>query len=354
MVNNMLERMGRDLDLSAESPHPIVINELARLASSTSRSQRDLCNHISDRIKMEPAISHSPELAFCLYVLRQSVVHPHIAQGYFKLLAFHAGLMNLEQITSAPVLVLRQFKFGNYWHRRDRTDTPFILVDSGPNSGLALKKNCTIIKVRSEQFSDMALDQVWDAGRGSMTSDISVIEKALDLLHEKLNPPIAKLFGDIVHYLLISTEISNGKRHSFNLRLAYPGAIFLDPARRPALLVAEDILHEWIHQILWLAWELKHRAFSSAEWNCSVISPLTGNRRALPVLSQALVIYHAAAHFLRLHQDGPAWCGFAAKRLADLENKLPVLLTLIRNARSTHPAIQEAIAHVENTDAACN
>lgn len=102
---------------------------------------------------------------------------------------------------------------------------------------------------------------------------------------------------------------------SFNLRLRYPGAIFVNPFQVGVPGVAEGLLHEYLHQRMWLWWELCPPS-GLPPWGPALRSPVSGQMRPLVTMLQALVIFRCMAqlHEGLLHDDAElspserAWC----------------------------------------------
>jgi hypothetical protein len=123
-------------------------------------------------------------------------------------------------------------------------------------------------------------------------------------------------------------------RWSFNLRLRYFGAIFVNPFLVDEFGLAEGLIHEYIHQRFWLWWELDPPA-GLPRGDATVRSPVTGARRPAAVMLQALFIYANALHFhesaLAGTLGGPAASPWAAARAALLRRALPELAERLLN-----------------------
>ncbi|MGH1342806.1 MAG: hypothetical protein ACRBN8_14690 [Nannocystales bacterium] len=85
---------------------------------------------------------------------------------------------------------------------------------------------------------------------------------------------------------------------SFNLRLRLPGAVFVNPFSVGVPALCEGLLHEYLHQRMWLWWELCPPC-GLPRWGPSLRSPISGQMRPLVTMLQALVIYRCV---IQLHQ----------------------------------------------------
>ncbi len=117
-------------------------------------------------------------------------------------------------------------------------------------------------------------------------------------------------------------------RWSYNLRFRYYGGIFVNPYLVDAFGLAEGMIHEYIHQRVWLWWMVDHPS-GIPPVDSKILSPVTGAVRAGHVMFQALLVYTAALDFYRCMEDrtdaGPGISEWARRRMALLESALPVL-----------------------------
>src|SRR5690606_23783957 len=113
---------------------------------------------------------------------------------------------------------------------------------------------------------------------------------------------------------------------SFNLRLRFPGAVFLNPFTVGAPGLAEGLLHEYLHQRMWLWWELCPPT-GLPDWQRSIHSPMSGQTRPLVTMLQAAVIFRCVHHMHRallvprvargaLDPDARAFCRARVERRA--------------------------------------
>jgi hypothetical protein len=136
-------------------------------------------------------------------------------------------------------------------------------------------------------------------------------------------------------------------RWSFNLRLRYFGAIFVNPFVVDEFGLAEGLIHEYLHQRFWLWWELDPPT-GIPSGDVVVHSPVTGARRPAPVMLQALFIYANALHFheraLGGELGGAAASRWSAARAARLREALPLLAErLLRDAVAPSSEMESAV-----------
>jgi hypothetical protein len=123
---------------------------------------------------------------------------------------------------------------------------------------------------------------------------IDIFDEAIFLL---MQDDVLNIYiKEAVPYIILVPALPIKLRQSFNCRLTYPGAIFIGH-RDEACDVAADIIHEFLHQLLWLsAW---HRP---EEWypigsNHIIRSPITGRDKDAAVMVHACIIYALIYHF---------------------------------------------------------
>jgi hypothetical protein len=354
-LNALLNHIGRGLNLARKIPHPVILYRIDEIKKHLKKDEHEIFSIISEKLVISPELTHDPEVALCLHSLMRSVGNPKLERHFLHVLAVQLDILSIDTLNETPVTTVRRFRDGIILTRRDATEELRITthpLDINNNSTTA--SGIIFRQIHSDEFADIDLGDIWDENESPFDGKLNSVLLATKILHKSLDDLSKELFQCVISYILISSELSTGKRHSFNLRLAYPGAIFIDPARRPELLVAEDVLHEFIHQVLWTSWALNYKSFGDREWGEMIESPFTGNLRPLPVLAQALFIYNAAALFLQPHKKNLHWCPKCQARLIELENRLPMLLARIKDKNTSHPAITELVRIVENNYAFIN
>ncbi len=137
-----------------------------------------------------------------------------------------------------------------------------------------------------EQHYPHCIDSMID--RAGATSTLTC---ALDLLHQ-FSPALSKVFRAGVKNIIVLPN-RKAPRYSFSCRTAYLGGIFID-LNRSAASVAEDLMHETVHQSLWSQWCARGVQVPS---NCQVYSPVTNRWRPADSMIHAFVIYQLAIAF---------------------------------------------------------
>jgi hypothetical protein len=144
----------------------------------------------------------------------------------------------------------------------------------------------------------------------------------------RFEPEVAEDFARVVQRIVLTPDLGDDLRWSYNLRLAYFGAVFVNPFRVGVAGMAESLLHEYVHQRLWQWW-----AFEPPDglpgFETTVLSPVTERPKPAPVMVQALVIYVAVHRLLAaaLVADGlpPAERDGVEERVARLRRAIPIL-----------------------------
>lgn len=349
-LNTLLNHIGRGLILARQNPHPFILHRIDEIKKLLKKEESQIFSVISEKLSLSPELTYDPEVALCLHSLMGSIGSPKLEHHFLYALAFQLDILSIDSLNDTSVTTVRRFRDGIIFTRRDIDEKLRITSYSPNNNNDNIIQETGIIfrQIHSDEFADMDFGDIWDKTESPFGGKMSSVLIATRIFYKSLDSFSKKLFSSTISYLLISSQLSNGKRHSFNLRLAYLGAIFIDPAQRPALLVAEDILHEFIHQVLWTSWALNYRSFGDREWSEIIESPFTGNSRPLPVMTQALFIYNAAALFLQSHNKNSYWCQKCQARLIELQNHLPLLLIKIKEKNISHPAITEIVRIVED------
>ncbi|WP_145216326.1 hypothetical protein [Gimesia alba] len=122
------------------------------------------------------------------------------------------------------------------------------------------------------------------------------IHKAFALIDE-----FSKIWANEIRCVIgtiavLPTCLGRTQRH-FNCRTPYCGVIFVNAFGMNETQIAEAILHESIHQLLWQGWEL-HPEFQVSAEHADIQSPVTGNVRSVQVMSHAMLIYTATIELL--------------------------------------------------------
>ena len=144
---------------------------------------------------------------------------------------------------------------------------------------------------------------------------------AFDLIAAYSGPLIDDI-QEVVRLVVLTPDLLDDKRWSYNLRMAYFGAIFINPHPIRVYGTAESIIHEYCHQRLWQWWTYDPPVGLPAP-ELEVLSPVTGRMKPIQVMVHALVVYVLANDFYRwclATGSGPReegeWLGQRQKHLA--------------------------------------
>lgn len=155
------------------------------------------------------------------------------------------------------------------------------------------------------------------------------LDTAMALVGE-FSPSILDIVLKTVRTLVV-LPTTGSIRHSFSCRTSYLGGIFIDLERDPTA-VAEDLIHETVHQCLWSRWCVQEIRVAAEP---SIYSPLTGRWRPADVMSHAYVIYCLAALFhMTLRNPTPA----SQLRRSDLNRAIPEIALQLRQCVASSEA----------------
>lgn len=336
--------------------HPVVGRQLASLAhAGFAGEETALLREIDLAVCANPAMTHNPEVGFTAYVLTQSPVDAATRCHYLRLLAVQLGCRGLDTLRLSPFHVIRCWAPDLVVYERESLHAPF-RANAMTNRLCRTPSHYAqplLVAIRARHFRDMDMGTVWDTQDPSCTeADLHAVEQALHCLYQTIDRALEAQFCRVIRRVLVSCAMRAGVRHSFNLRMAYPGVLFIDPAKRPALLVAEDLLHEFMHQALWLNAALGHDTPLATDWSVSVHSPFTERPRPLPVMAHAALIYNAAGLLLASQTSSAHWSPACAQRLRAIDTHLPVLRARLQACDTASPAVTQLLKFLENPDVA--
>lgn len=123
---------------------------------------------------------------------------------------------------------------------------------------------------------------------------IETLIQALEFVRQ-FSPALSQvLLASVKNIVVLPSR--NSVRHSFSCRTAYLGSIFID-LNRSAETVAEDLIHETVHQSLWPHWSQKGIEVCHHQ---QVFSPVTKRWKPADVMTHAYIVYRLAIAFHRL------------------------------------------------------
>jgi hypothetical protein len=103
---------------------------------------------------------------------------------------------------------------------------------------------------------------------------------------------------EAIRIVVLTPDFRDERQWSYNLRLAYFGAIFVNAHHVGRFGVAEALLHEYFHQRLWEWWTYEPPDGLPPD-DAVIRSPVTNREKPAVVMLQALLIYVAAHDFYR-------------------------------------------------------
>jgi hypothetical protein len=195
---------------------------------------------------------------------------------------------------------------------------------------------------RPELFADLLPPQ-YRSVPADPAGDAALIDKltsALRLLR-RIAPTLADDVAELVAAIVLLPDEDREPtadpmrlRWSFNIRLSYFGAIFLNLYPVDVYGTLEGLVHEYYHQRLWQWWELE-RPSGIPDPATTIVSPVTGLERSAAVMTQALLIYVGMHSLFRaLEAHGDVWPGastdWLAARIVHLGAHVPTLHATLR------------------------
>jgi HEXXH motif-containing protein len=158
------------------------------------------------------------------------------------------------------------------------------------------------------------------------------LAQGVDLLRRH-SPDVASDFCDVIQTVVLVPDLHDARQWSYNLRLGYFGAIFVNvfPLGRHA--IAEALMHEYIHQRLWEWWTYEPPDGLPAA-SVTIRSPVTDREKPALVMLQALLIYASAHRFYASasHQEtlAPQERDMVEQRMSRLSTAVPELADALR------------------------
>lgn len=117
-----------------------------------------------------------------------------------------------------------------------------------------------------------------------------LVKNSLALL-KKYSPTLYHELSEVISYVFLTPDFNDRKRYSYNLRTQYFGAVFINPFQTDEVAFAESLIHEFIHQRLWLQWAYQLPDLHHYE-SIRIVSPFTRRLKSLPVMVHAFIIYN--------------------------------------------------------------
>lgn len=137
-------------------------------------------------------------------------------------------------------------------------------------------------------YPSFASEGPWSEIRGRLTQAVDLVAAYSTELFDDIQ--------EVVRLLVLTPDLEDAQRWSYNLRMAYFGAIFINPYAIGVFGIAESLIHEYCHQRLWQWWAYDPPAGLPAT-DLEVHSPVTGRMKPFEVMIHALVVYVLANDF---------------------------------------------------------
>lgn len=149
-------------------------------------------------------------------------------------------------------------------------------------------------------YQDLVSPELYrdDVGRYDRAGLGAKVSAAVDLL-ERYSPEIAADLRDVIRTVVLVPDLRDARQWSYNLRLAYFGAVFVNAFAVERHGMAEALMHEYFHQRLWQWWTYERPSGLPPE-SVLIRSPITNREKPAIVMLQALLIYVSAQ---RLYAD---------------------------------------------------
>lgn len=166
---------------------------------------------------------------------------------------------------------------------------------------------------------------------------LATLGAALDLLAD-YSPELISDLKRVIQTIVLVPNIGNEQRWSYNLRLAYFGAIFINPFVVGREGIAEALIHEYYHQRFWQWWAYDPPDGLPRE-DLLINSPVTQRAKPARVMLQAFVIY-TAVHMFYVDRmiNNPSPDPHSAKWSADrIELLAPAIVELHKSLRGAIP-----------------
>lgn len=153
------------------------------------------------------------------------------------------------------------------------------------------------------------------------------IEKSINLIYA-YSTTLSSDFFRIINYIFLTPNFNNKVRFSYNLRTGYLGAIFINEYVTNKISFAESLIHEFIHQRLWLQWAYEFSDLNRLE-KIEILSPFTNRLKSITVMMHAYIIYNVIHDFhkfiLSNCNPGKSEVSYLKINIENSKNNLPVL-----------------------------
>jgi len=208
-----------------------------------------------------------------------------------------------------------------------------------------------LIPVLAELFDDMLEGEIYqNAYMDIIERTYSKFSSSFDMIGRVF----PELLQDILSTVNVIALVGDSGPPGFSCRTKYYGGIFINPEYEHGNLLPESIIHEYLHQKLWLWWTFEpigsHEALA-----VEIVSPVTGRRRSAGVMLHAYLIYAQCIEFYlwanrRNILEPDEWHD---KRLSLLMNRIPALRDGLANVFRTEKDAMRMIDVVDECLQSC-
>lgn len=244
------------------------------------------------------------EIYYPIFTLAESGADAVRTEQLWTRLEIQLGLQPVDALASLPPAIYRLTKpRGKCYQVSDGVvagmEPPIVLF---PEWG-----ETTVYTPATGLFADVLPAEHYgpcnDAAAAAMTASRHLAE-ALTLV-ESCSPELAADIRDLIRTIVLVPPRPRSEydaspmsyRWSFNLRLRYFGAVFLELEHVDRYGALEGLVHEYYHQRCWQWWEIE-RPSGIPQPDVMMRSPVTGLIRSAIVMTQAFLIYVAIHELL--------------------------------------------------------
>lgn len=269
---------------------------------STAKLQPSLGAHRAEIEEIAAAMENeadcatwrNPEVYAQIALLAQAVGQGRDPSPVLELLRVQIGMLCLSDarhLTDGPIRLLHVDGSIHVCHNGKINQVDDEVVAS--ISGLAAK----ILLPHRGLYRDLLgptlyPDQVLPFDRAELTEKLC---KGVHLV-EQYSPNIASDLECVIQTVVLIPDLNDSRQWSYNLRLGYFGAIFINGFAVGRHGLAEALIHEYFHQRLWQWWTFEPPGGLLPN-SMLVRSPVTNRDKPAGVMLQALLIYISVHQF---------------------------------------------------------
>ncbi|NII26985.1 hypothetical protein HB364_17980 [Pseudoflavitalea sp. X16] len=184
--------------------------------------------------------------------------------------------------------------------------------------------------------------------KGTVDEMKLLIENSLSIL-QKYSPGLYNDLFETISYVFLTPDFGDSIRFSYNLRTQYFGAIFINPFQTNEVAFAESLIHELIHQRIWMQWAYNMPDLHEYE-QIRIESPVTNRLKSLPVMTQAYIIYNVLYDFNLFLVSENIVSGARKKKtdtaIQHLQKNIPFLYSRLTDAAIDAPELSNLIGRV--------